>query len=185
MDIPNVIVLFTPNRKLYNHYSTFTLCIMIQVESQREQFLYHNTTGTGAYATEDLSANLTSSGNINLFLMLNLWLWPVWCKKKVWCLHNGLSSCYYKECITLQRRHKWARVICAVVLEGECGRACVCLSPVKQTGHLKVPPIPSKLCSIRWQSSLAGESNIWLHSLHSWLMPSSANRRQTRICRLD
>lgn len=61
----------------------------------------------------------------------------------------------------------------------------VCLSPVKQTGHLKVPPMPSKLCSIRWQSSLAGESNIWLHSLHSWLMPSSANRRQTRKCRLS
>lgn len=64
-------------------------------------------------------------------------------------------------------------------------RECVCLSPVKQTGHLKVPPMPSKLCSIRWQSSLAGESNIWLHSLHSWLMPSSANRRQTRMYRLD
>lgn len=46
--------------------------------------------------------------------------------------------------------------------------------PVKQTGHLKVPPMPSKLCSMRWQRSLAGESNIWLHSLHSWLMPSSA-----------
>lgn len=66
-------------------------------------------------------------------------------------------------------------------------RECVfvCVSPVKQTGHLKVPPMPSKLCSIRWQSSLAGESNIWLHSLHSWLMPSSANRRQTRMCRPD
>lgn len=60
---------------------------------------------------------------------------------------------------------------------GDGGRALS--SPVKQTGHLKVPPIPSKLCSIRWQSSLAGESNIWLHSLHSWLMPSSANRKQT------
>lgn len=60
-----------------------------------------------------------------------------------------------------------------------------CASPVKQTGHLKVPPMPSKLCSIRWHSSLAGESNIWLHSLHSWLMPSSANRRQTRMRRLD
>lgn len=46
--------------------------------------------------------------------------------------------------------------------------------PVKQTGHLNVPPIPSKLCSIRWHRSFAGESNIWLHSLHSWLMPSSA-----------
>lgn len=46
--------------------------------------------------------------------------------------------------------------------------------PVKHTGHLKVPPMPSKLCSMRWQRSLAGESNIWLHSLHSWLMPSSA-----------
>lgn len=49
-------------------------------------------------------------------------------------------------------------------------------SPVKQTGHLKVPPMPSKLCSIRWHRSLAGESNIWLHSLHSWLMPSSATQ---------
>lgn len=49
--------------------------------------------------------------------------------------------------------------------------------PVKHTGHLKVPPMPSKLCSMRWQRSLAGESNIWLHSLHSWLMPSSAKER--------
>lgn len=48
--------------------------------------------------------------------------------------------------------------------------------PVKHTGHLKVPPMPSKLCSMRWQRSLAGESNIWLHSLHSWLMPSSAKK---------
>lgn len=54
--------------------------------------------------------------------------------------------------------------------------ACLSLPvlPVKQTGHLNVPPIPSKLCSIRWHRSFAGESNIWLHSLHSWLMPSSA-----------
>ncbi len=36
--------------------------------------------------------------------------------------------------------------------------------------------MPSKLCSIRWHRSLAGESNIWLHSLHSWLMPSSATQ---------
>lgn len=45
--------------------------------------------------------------------------------------------------------------------------------PVKQTGHLKVPPIPSKLCSIRWHWSLAGESKVWLQSLHSWFSPSS------------
>lgn len=77
MDIPNVIVLFTPNLKLYNHYSTFTLCIMIQV-SQREQFLYHRTTGTGAYATDDLSANLTSSSNINLIFHFHQHKCKIW-----------------------------------------------------------------------------------------------------------
>lgn len=48
--------------------------------------------------------------------------------------------------------------------------------PVKQTGHLKVPPIPSKLCSIRWHWSLAGESKVWLQSLHSWFSPSSVEK---------
>lgn len=50
-------------------------------------------------------------------------------------------------------------------------------TPVKQTGHLNVPPMPSKLCSIRWHWSLAGESNDWLHSLHSWFSPSSVDKK--------
>jgi len=34
--------------------------------------------------------------------------------------------------------------------EGMTGTGSACLLPVKHTGHLKVPPMPSKLCSIRW-----------------------------------
>ena len=53
-------------------------------------------------------------------------------------------------------------------------------APVKQTGHLKVPPIPSKLCSIRWHCSFAGESKDWLQSLHSWFRPSSVGDKQEK-----
>lgn len=55
------------------------------------------------------------------------------------------------------------------------------LLPVKHTGHLKVPPMPSKLCSIRWHWSLAGESNVWLQSLHSWFSPSSVGKMRVEV----
>lgn len=40
--------------------------------------------------------------------------------------------------------------------------------------------MPSKLCSIRWHWSFAGESNDWLQSLHSWFSPSSAEMKQEK-----
>lgn len=65
--------------------------------------------------------------------------------------------------------------------KGMTGTSSDGLLPVKHTGHLKVPPMPSKLCSIRWHWSLAGESNVWLQSLHSWFSPSSAGEIKRKV----
>lgn len=68
-----------------------------------------------------------------------------------------------------------------VQAKGMTGTSSDGLLPVKHTGHLKVPPMPSKLCSIRWHWSLAGESNVWLQSLHSWFSPSSAGEIKRKV----
>lgn len=65
--------------------------------------------------------------------------------------------------------------------KGLTGASIDDLLPVKHTGHLKVPPMPSKLCSIRWHWSLAGESNVWLQSLHSWFSPSSVEEIKGKV----